>query len=102
VLGAVGAGVVWISFMPTVLALYPVACAASGRRPVAVLAGCLLGAAAAILFFYRDVLPTLPPAPYRSELPPSWPVEIGLTWTAMSAAWTVGRVVRWRREITAG
>jgi signal transduction histidine kinase len=47
------------------------------------------------------LLPTLPPVPYRSELPPFWPVEIGVTWVAMGVAWATGLVVRWRRDTTA-
>jgi len=58
-------------------------------------------ACAAIGFFYRDVLPTLPPAPYRSELPPLWPVELGLTVASLAGAWVAGLLVRSRREASA-
>lgn len=63
VLGAAAAGVLVVSFLPTVLVLYVVAGTASRRRSATALVGCLAAACAAVGFFYRDVLPTLPPAP---------------------------------------
>lgn len=63
VLGAAAAGVIVVSFLPTVLVLYVVAGTASRRRSATALVGCLAAACAAVGFFYRDVLPTLPPAP---------------------------------------
>ncbi|WP_203787305.1 sensor histidine kinase [Paractinoplanes rishiriensis] len=101
VLGAVAAGMIVLSFMPTVLVLYLVACTISPGRSAAALAGCAVAACAAILFFYRDVLPTLPPAPAVSELPPYWPVEIGTISVAMVIAWAAGLLVRARRVTSA-
>jgi len=101
VLGAAAAGVIVVSFLPTVLVLYVVAGTASKRRSATALVGCLVAARAAIGFFYRDVLPTLPPAPYRSELPPLWPVELGMIAASMAGAWVAGLLVRSRRDANA-
>ncbi|GAA2533004.1 sensor histidine kinase [Pilimelia columellifera] len=102
VLGAVTAGMLLLSFAPTVLVLYLVACTASRVRSSAALMACLITASAAIVFFYRDVLPTLAPALDRSELPPYWPVELGATAAAMGVAWALGLLVRARRDAHAG
>ncbi|MBX6722289.1 MAG: sensor histidine kinase, partial [Dactylosporangium sp.] len=40
-------------------------------------------------------------APYRSELPPLWPVELGLTVASLAGAWVAGLLVRSRRTANA-
>ncbi|MFI7128082.1 sensor histidine kinase [Nonomuraea sp. NPDC050153] len=101
VTGAVAAGVIWLTFAPTVLVLYLVAATASLVWSVTGLAACALGAVAAILIFYDQVFPGLAPAASPTEMPPYWPVEIGATCVLLAAGWVVGTVVRWKRDTTA-
>ncbi|MBG0813724.1 sensor histidine kinase [Planomonospora sp. ID82291] len=101
VIGSVGAGAIWLTFAPTVLVLYLVAATASIAWSAAGLAACLSAAAAAVLTFYAQVLPGFAPAATPSEVPPAWPVEIGMITVLLTLAWTVGVVVRWKRETTA-
>ncbi|GIH97357.1 sensor histidine kinase [Planobispora siamensis] len=100
VTGAVAAGAIWLSFVPTALVLYVVASTASVAWSAAALAACLSAAVTAILVFYAQVFPGLAPAATPSEIPPAWPIEIGVTGVLLSAAWAVGAVVRWKRETT--
>ncbi|GAA2212703.1 hypothetical protein GCM10009850_081650 [Nonomuraea monospora] len=99
--GTVAAGAIWVSFIPTALTLYLVASTAPLTRSAASLAGCLAGAAIALSVFYTQVLPSLPPALERTELPPYWPVEGGTIGVFMSAAWGVGVMVRRQRHLVA-
>ncbi|UBU13917.1 sensor histidine kinase [Nonomuraea gerenzanensis] len=99
--GAVAAGAIWIFFIPAALTLYLVATTTPPARSAAFLAGCLSGAAVAVLVFYTQVLPTLPPALERTELPPYWPVEGGTIGVFMSAAWGIGVMVRRQRGLVA-
>ncbi|GAA4953297.1 sensor histidine kinase [Nonomuraea thailandensis] len=99
--GAVAAGAIWVSFIPAALALYLVASTAPLGRSAALLAGCLCAAAAAVLVFYAQVLPTLPPALERTELPPYLPVEGSAIGIFMSAAWGIGVMVRRQRFLVA-
>ncbi len=102
VAGAVAAGVIWLSFVPTVLALYLVAATATSVGwSVAGLAACAFAAAAAVLVFYAQVFPGLAPAATPSELPPYWPIEIGAICVLLAVGWTVGTAVRWKRDTTA-
>jgi signal transduction histidine kinase len=101
VAGAVAAGMIWLTFVPTVLVLYLVAATASAVWSVTGLAACTLTAVAAILIFYDLEFPGLPPAVSPTELPPYWPVEIGATGLLLAAGWAVGTVVRWKRDTTA-
>jgi signal transduction histidine kinase len=101
VAGAVAAGMIWLTFVPTVLVLYLVAATLSAGWSVAGLAGCALAAVVAILIFYAQVLPDLAPAASPSEMPPYWPVEIGAICVFLAAAWTMGTVIRWKRDTTA-
>ncbi|MBF8192696.1 sensor histidine kinase [Nonomuraea sp. K274] len=101
VAGAVAAGAIWVTFVPTVLVLYLVASTTAAGRSLVGLAACVAGAVAAVLIFYAQVLPILPPAARRSELPPYWPVEIGVICVFMGAGWAVGAVVRWKRDTAA-
>ncbi|MEV0387568.1 sensor histidine kinase [Nonomuraea sp. NPDC050643] len=101
VAGAVAAGAIWLSFVPTVLVLYLVAATVPARWSVAGLAGCACFAVAAVLVFYAQVLPGLPPAATPSELPPYWPVEIGAISVFLVTGWAVGTAVRWKRDTTA-
>ncbi|MEW9554905.1 sensor histidine kinase [Nonomuraea sp. NPDC050783] len=101
VAGAVAAGAIWLTFVPTALVLYSVAAAAPARRSVAGALVCGLAAVAAILVFYDRVFPGLAPAPEPSELPPYWPVEIGAVCVLLTAGWAIGTVVRWKRDTTA-
>lgn len=99
--GAVAAGAIWLTFVPTVLVLYLVAATASAAWSAAGLAGCALAAVAAILIFYDQVLPGLAPAASPSEMPPYWPVEIGASCLLLVAGWAIGTAVRWKRDTTA-
>lgn len=101
VAGAVAAGAIWLSFVPTVLVLYLVATTASVAWSAAGLVACAFAAVTAILVFYAQVLPGLPPASTPSEIPPYWPIEIGLVCVLLTTGWAVGRLVRWNRDTTA-
>ncbi|MGW0192405.1 sensor histidine kinase [Nonomuraea sp. NPDC003201] len=101
VVGAVAAGMIWLTFVPTVLVLYLVAATASAVWSVTGLAACTLAAVTAILIFYDQVLPGLAPAASPTEMPPYWPVEIGATGIFLAAGWATGTVVRWKRDTTA-
>jgi signal transduction histidine kinase len=99
--GAVAAGAIWVSFIPAALTLYLVASTVPLGRSAAHLAGCLCGAAAAVLVFYTQVLPTLPPALEHTELPPYLPVEGSAIGVFMSASWGLGVMVRRQRFLVA-
>ncbi|TDC06991.1 sensor histidine kinase [Nonomuraea longispora] len=101
VAGAAAAGALSVSFLPTVLVLYVVASTASAAWAVAGWAACLSAAVITILIFYAQVLPGLSPVATPSELPPHWPVEIGVIGVLLTAAWALGTAVRWKRDTTA-
>ncbi|MEU8381785.1 histidine kinase [Streptosporangium sp. NPDC048865] len=101
VAGAVAAGAIWLTFVPTVLVLYLVAATTSIAWSAASLAACLSAAVAAILAFYVRVFPGLTPSPAPSEIPAAWPIEIGTAGVLLTVAWAVGTVVRWKRDTTA-
>ncbi|WP_211212845.1 sensor histidine kinase [Nonomuraea coxensis] len=101
VAGAVAAGAIWVTFVPTVLVLYLVASTASVAWSVAGLATCASAAVIAVLIFYERVFPGLEPAAAPSELPPAWPIEIGVICVLLAAGWAVGTAVRWKRDTTA-
>ncbi|MFB9718328.1 sensor histidine kinase [Planobispora longispora] len=101
VAGAGAAGAIWTSFTPTVLVLYLVASTTSIAWSTAGLAACLSAAVTAVLIFYAQVLPGLAPAATPSEVPPAWPIEVGVIGVFLTVAWAVGAVVRWKRETTA-
>jgi signal transduction histidine kinase len=95
--GAVGAGALWATFLPAAVASYTVAVRLPAVPATAALAGALAVPAAAIPWFYAGA--TLPPTAVRaSEVPLRWPVELGITATAVLLAWASGRVVRLRRR----
>lgn len=99
--GAVPAGAVSVAFFPVALVLYLFASTVPVSRAAAVLAVCVAGAVAAVLTFYAQVLPTLPPAPAPSEFPALWPVETGLIVLSLTACWVAGATVRWKRHMSA-
>ncbi|MEO3891861.1 sensor histidine kinase [Nonomuraea sp. B5E05] len=101
VAGVAAAGAISVSFLPTVLVLYLVASTASLAWSLAGLAACLSAAVITILIFYAKVLPGLSPADAPSELPPHWPVEIGVIGVLLAGAWVLGAAVRWKRDTTA-
>ncbi|GII33994.1 sensor histidine kinase [Planotetraspora mira] len=101
VFGAVVVSTISVTFLPTVLVLYMVAATASIAWSLAGLAGCLFAAVTAVLIFYGQVLPGLAPAANPTEMPPHWPVEIGVIGVLLTAAWAIGTVVRWKRDTTA-
>jgi signal transduction histidine kinase len=99
--GAVAAGAIWLSFVPTVLVLYVVAATVSVAWSAVGLAASLSAAVTAVLIFYAQVFPGLRPAAAPSEMPPYWPIEIGVIGVLLTAGWAVGTVVRWKRDTTA-
>ncbi|MFF3437943.1 sensor histidine kinase [Streptosporangium sp. NPDC002721] len=101
VAGAVAAGAIWLTFVPTVLVLYLVAATTTIAWSAAGLAVCLSAAVTAILIFYAQVFPGLAPAAAPSEMPAAWPIEIGTIGVFLTVAWAVGTVVRWKRDTTA-
>ncbi|MFC7640739.1 sensor histidine kinase [Streptosporangium lutulentum] len=101
VTGAVAAGAIWVSFVPTVLVLYAVASTTSVVWSLAGLSACLFAAVTAVLIFYARVFPGLAPAGPPSELPQAWPIEIGVAGVLLACRWGVGTAVRWKRDTTA-
>ncbi|TDD21586.1 sensor histidine kinase [Nonomuraea diastatica] len=101
VAGAVAAGAIWVSFVPTVLVLYLVASTTSVGWSVAGLTASAFAAVTAVLIFYERVFPGLAPAAAPSELPPAWPIEIGTICVLLAAGWAIGTAVRWKRDTTA-
>ncbi|MFY1670441.1 sensor histidine kinase [Plantactinospora sp. WMMB334] len=99
-LGAVGTGVIWVTYLPVAVALYSAAAATGPVAAVAVLAGGLAGPAATIPWLYHRFGIDPADAP-GSEAPLWWQVELGVVAVAVAAAWAVGRVVRWRRTVQA-
>ncbi|MEV4569981.1 sensor histidine kinase [Nonomuraea sp. NPDC049419] len=101
VTGAVAAGAIWVTYVPTALVLYLVASATPLAWSAASLAACVAGAVTAVLIFYEQVFPGLEPAAGPSELPAAWPIEIGAISVLLITAGAVGAAVRWKRETTA-
>ncbi|WP_440066486.1 sensor histidine kinase [Streptosporangium sp. OZ121] len=99
--GAVAAGMIWLSFVPTVLVLYLVATVVPVGWSAAGLVTCASAAVASILVFYAQVFPGLVLTGWKSELPPYWPIEIGVTCVLLTVGWTLGTVVRWKRDTAA-
>ncbi|GAA3262637.1 sensor histidine kinase [Nonomuraea helvata] len=101
VAGAVAAGTIWLSFVPTVLVLYVLAATTPVAWSVVGLAACASAAVTAVLIFYERIFPGLAPAAQPSEVPPAWPIEIGLVCVLLAAGWAIGTAVRWKRDTTA-
>ncbi|MET8156053.1 sensor histidine kinase [Sphaerisporangium sp. NPDC005289] len=99
--GAVAAGAIWLTFVPTALVLYLVAATASIVWSAAGLAVCVSAAVTAILVYYVQVFPGLALAATPSEMPAAWPIEIGTIGVLLTVAWALGTVVRWKRDTTA-
>lgn len=98
--GAVGTGVMWVSWLGTALALYTAANTTSMVTAVAALVGSLTAAAVTIPWFYQRSGITPADAP-QSEAPLWWQIELGMVAAEMITAWGIGRVIRWRRLIQA-
>ncbi|MGW0519671.1 sensor histidine kinase [Crossiella sp. NPDC003009] len=101
VAGVVGGGVVWIAYLPSALALYPVAVAGRTWRSLAALGTAITLATAAILAYYRWVLPSLAVPTLPVEVPVAWPVEIGLVTVLLGGSAAIGGAVARRRRIAA-
>ncbi|WP_433790732.1 sensor histidine kinase [Actinoplanes sp. CA-252034] len=98
--GVVGFGVIFLSWVPVAIALYSAA-AATGRVPAAflLLAGLVApGVTIPWLYLRTGVTPATAP---QSEAPLWWQVETGITVVVIAAAWTAGRLIRWRRALQA-
>ncbi|MGC4900423.1 sensor histidine kinase [Micromonospora echinospora] len=100
VAGVTGAGAIWVTYVPVAFALYTAATTSGARWSVVALTLSLLGPALAIPWYYAVRMPPVP-AVTNSEVPLWWPVELGITAVTLSAAWAAGRMVRWRRTVTA-
>ncbi|MCI4065763.1 sensor histidine kinase [Micromonospora sp. R77] len=98
--GVAGAGMLVVEFLPAATALYTVAVALPARRSVPALLAGLAPAAAAVAVFYAARLPALPPVA-DAEVPLWAPGEIGVTVALLAIFWSVGRLVRWRRDVAA-
>ncbi|SBT42412.1 sensor histidine kinase [Micromonospora auratinigra] len=98
--GVAGAGMLVVEFLPAATALYTVALMMPPRRSVPGLVAGLAGAAAAVGFFYAHRLPALPRAD-DAEVPLWAPGEIGVTVALLVLCWSVGCLVRWRRDVAA-
>ncbi|MGI5211741.1 sensor histidine kinase [Plantactinospora sp. CA-290183] len=99
-LGVVGTGVIWTTYAPVALALYPAATSAGPVAATVALAGGLAAPAVTIPWLYHRSEITPADAP-GSEAPLWWQVELGVVAVAVTAAWATGRVVRWRRAVQA-
>lgn len=98
--GVVGPGVLWVTYLPTGVALYTVASRAAPAWSIPALATCLTGSAAAAAYLYKAVLPASVGATYRSEVPLYWQVETAIAWVLLGTIWAVGFMIRWRRAVT--
>ncbi|MEV1329249.1 sensor histidine kinase [Micromonospora costi] len=98
--GVVGAGVIWVSYVPVVLAVYTAATVAGHVAAALALSGGLAAPAATIPWLYdrAGIGPADAPA---SEAPLWWTVELGMVVVPVTVAWATGRLVRWRRAIQA-
>lgn len=99
--GVVGTGVIWVTYLPTMVALYSVAADTKPVWSVPAVALCLGGSLAAIVYLYVAVLPASVAGTTGSEVPLYWQVETGIVWVLMCTPWAVGLAVRWRRAVTA-
>ena len=101
VAGAAVAGAIWASFVPTALVLYLMATTASVAWSVAGLGrlpDCRGDRGPDLL---RPGVSGLTPAAAPAELPPAWPIEIGVIGVLLVTGWVVGAVVRWKQDTTA-
>ncbi|GIG92128.1 sensor histidine kinase [Plantactinospora endophytica] len=98
--GAVGAGVIWVTYASVALGLYTVATAHGPVLATLSLAGTLAAAVATIPWFYDLYGPSSADAA-SSEVPLWWPVDLGMVTVTLAAAWVTGRLVRWRRGVRA-
>ncbi|WP_329430691.1 sensor histidine kinase [Streptosporangium sp. NBC_01495] len=100
-LGTVGAGAIWVAYVPAALALYLVALTTPPRRSVTALVACLLASGAAVAYLYSVMRPVPRPGAVPGEVLPAWPVEAGVIWAIMCGAWAAGAALRRRRATAA-
>ncbi|GLY98682.1 two-component sensor histidine kinase [Actinoplanes sp. NBRC 103695] len=98
--GVVGAGVIWVTWLPVAFALYTGVIAA-GRGSVALaLIGTFIPPATTVPLLYAraGIDPADAPA---SEAPLWWQVETGSILVMLTATWVLGWTIRWRRSVHA-
>ncbi|MFK3979752.1 sensor histidine kinase [Micromonospora sp. NPDC050397] len=100
-IGAVGTGVIWVTYAPVALALYTAATVTGHLGATVALAGGLAAPATTIVWLYDRTGIVTADAP-GSEVPLWWAFDLGLVTVLVTVAWTVGRLVRWRRSVQAG
>ncbi len=98
--GAVGAGVIVMTWFPVALVLYTAATVAARMPAVLAVTGVLAAPAVTIPWFYLRSGVTSADAP-ESEVPLWWQVELGVVAVCLATAWAVGRLIRWRRALQA-
>ncbi|MFF0379674.1 sensor histidine kinase [Actinoplanes missouriensis] len=98
--GVIGLGIIAVSWFPVVLALYTAATAAGRVTSLIALAGALTAPAVTIPWLYTRTGVTSADAA-ASEVALWWQVELAVTVVLLLAAWTAGRLIRWRRSLQA-
>jgi signal transduction histidine kinase len=97
-LGIVGIGAIWVTYAPVAMALYAVAVASGPVVAGVALAAGLAAPAITIPWLYaRSGIGVIDAV--DSEVPLWWQVELGMVVVAVTTAWAVGVVVRWRRAV---
>ncbi|MEV0899898.1 sensor histidine kinase [Actinoplanes sp. NPDC049802] len=96
--GVVGLGVIVVTWFPVAFALYTAATAAARRASAIALAGALAAPAVTVPWLYLRTGVTTADAP-GSEVPLWWQVELGVTVVLLTAAWSIGGLIRWRRAL---
>ncbi|WP_229070595.1 sensor histidine kinase [Actinoplanes sp. DH11] len=98
--GVVGLGVIVTTWIPVAFALYTAATATVAVPAVLALAAALGASAGTIVGLYLRTGVSSADAP-NSEVPLWWQFETGAVAVVLAAAWTAGRLIRWRRAIQA-
>jgi signal transduction histidine kinase len=98
--GAVGLGVISMTWFPVALALYTAAAAVGRMAAALTLVGCLAAPSVTIPWLYLRTGVTSADAPH-SEVPLRWQFELGVVVVVLAVAWATGRLIRWRRALQA-
>ncbi|MEU8664690.1 sensor histidine kinase, partial [Actinoplanes philippinensis] len=98
--GVTGFGVIFLSWVPVALALYSAAAVADRIPAVFGLVAGLAAPGVTIPWLYLRTGVTSASAP-ESEAPLWWQVETGIAVVVIAAAWSAGRLIRWRRALQA-
>ncbi|MFI6510609.1 sensor histidine kinase [Streptosporangium sp. NPDC050855] len=96
-LGVIGAGAIWVAYVPVALILHRVAVTEPRRRSLAALGIGLLTSAAAVARLYATLGIEVRSGSAPGEPALAWPMEAGAIWVVTGASWAAGALVRRRR-----